>query len=280
MGSAADWVTLIQAESTRLKPFLHALPREAWSRPSACAQFQVQDVVAHLVLNAETYTASISRGLQGDASPPAGRPPAGTVNAVSAAEGISQRTIARREQLGDQVLAAFATADDALTRLLAGLGPQEWETPCYHSGGVFPVRWFAQMRLSELVIHGWDIRSRFAPDAPLSPESLPVLMDLLATLTPGWAFSPEAKLAMPVRYRFAVTGTVPSTIDIVVMGDTARIAEVSDAWPNVTFRCDAEAYVLMRYGRLSLADALATGRVVVEGDQALATASGQWFKGI
>ena len=80
MASAADCVRLIQAESARLKPYLHALPREAWSRPSACAQFQIQEVVAHLVLNAEGYTASISRGLQGDTAPPAGRPPAGTVD--------------------------------------------------------------------------------------------------------------------------------------------------------------------------------------------------------
>jgi uncharacterized protein (TIGR03083 family) len=280
MRSAADCVTLIQAESTRLKQYLHALPRTAWSQPSACAQWQIQDVVAHLVFNAEDYIAFLSRGLQGDTSPPEGAPPAGTRNAVSSAEGVSRRTIARREQLGDQVLAAFETTDDTLNHLLASLGPQEWETRCYHPGGVFPARWFRDMRLSELVIHGWDIRSRFAPDVPLSPESLPVLMDLLATLTPGWAFAPGGQLATPVCYRFAVTGTSPGTIDIVVTGDTARIAETRDAWPDVTFRCDTETYVLMRYGRLRLADALATGRVVVEGDQALATAFGQWFKGI
>lgn len=280
MESAADCLKLIQAESTRLKTYLHALPREAWSRPSACAEWQVQDMVAHLVLSARAYTATISRGLQGDASPPEGRPPAGAHNAASAAEGISQRTIALREQLGDQVLAAFETTDNALNHLLASLGPQDWEKSCYHSGGVFPARWVRDMRLSELAIHSWDIRSRFAPDASLTPENLPVLMDLLTTLTPGWAFSLGAKLATPVRYRFTVTGTVPSTIDIVVTGETARIAEVSDALPDVTFHCETEAYVLVRYGRLSLADALATGRVVVEGDQALAAAFGQWFKGI
>jgi putative sterol carrier protein len=65
-----------------------------------------------------------------------------------------------------------------------------------------------------------------------------------------------------------------------VTGDTARIAETRDAWPNVTFRCDVETYVLMRYGRLLLADALATGRVVVEGDKTLVAAFGQWFKAI
>jgi uncharacterized protein (TIGR03083 family) len=75
MTSAAGRVTLLQMESTRLTQYLHALPQEAWSRPSACAQWQVQDVVAHLVGGAEVYAGSISRGLQGDTSPAAGPPP-------------------------------------------------------------------------------------------------------------------------------------------------------------------------------------------------------------
>jgi hypothetical protein len=174
--------------------------------------------------------------------------------------------------LGDQLLVTFEATDQALNRLLADLSAPDWEKPCYYFGGLFPVRWFCDARLGELVIHGWDIRSRFEPEALLSPESLPVLLEVCAALTPGLALSPGAKLATPVRYRFAVTGAVSATIDIVVAGDKARIDEASDAPPNVTLRCEAETYVLIRYGRLRLAEALATGRVVAEGDQALAAA--------
>ena len=259
---------------------LHALPQEAWSRPSACAQWQVQDVVAHLVLGAEFYAESIARGLRGDMSPSEGLPPAGTWNAASQAEAGGQRTITRRQQLGDQLLGTFEATDQVLNRLLAGLSPQDWEQPCYHPGGLFPVRCIRDVRLGELVIHSWDIRSRFEPEAPLSPESLPVLLDVLAILTPGWAFWSGVHLVTPVRYRCAVTGAVSATMDIVVAGNKARIDEASDVPPDVTLRCEAETYVLVRYGRLSLADALATGLVVAEGDQALVVAFGQWFRGI
>ena len=280
MGLAEDCVKLLQTESTRLAQYLHTLPREAWSQPSTCTAWQVQDVVAHLVNSAEGYARAISHGLQGDTTPPEGRPAAGTLNAPLAAESIAHRAIAKRESVGDDLLAMFETTADALHRLLAGLGPQDWETPCYHSMGLLPVRRVIDMRLSEVVIHGWDIRSRLAPEAPLSPESVPVLLEWLASVTPGWAFVPGAHLTTPVRYRFAVTGTVPSTIDIVVEGEKAHLAEASDVVPDVTFCCETEAYVLMRYGRLSLADALITGRVVIEGDQALARAFGRWFQGI
>jgi uncharacterized protein (TIGR03083 family) len=280
MDAAAERVTLVHRESTRLTHYLHSLPQEAWSQPSACAQWQVQDVVTHLLGGAELYAGSIARGLQGDTSPPEGYPPAGTVTAAVRAEDGGQHIIARRQQLGHQVLGTFEAANQALNRLLAAVSASEWETPCYHPGGLFPVRWFRDARLGELVIHGWDIRSRFESDAPLSPESLPVLLDVCAALTPGWAFWPGAPLATPVRYRCAVTGVVSATMDIIVAGDKVRIDEASDVPPDVTFRCEAETYVLVRYGRLRLADALATGRVVAEGDQAVAVAFGQWFKGI
>ena len=115
MASAADRVTLLQRESSRLTHYLHALPQEAWSPPSACAQWQVQDVVAHLVLGAEFYAESIARGLRGDMSPSEGLPPAGTWNAASQAEAGGQRTITRRQQLGDQLLGTFEATDQALT---------------------------------------------------------------------------------------------------------------------------------------------------------------------
>ena len=146
-----------------------------------------------------------------------------------------------------------------------------------------PVRQFLAMTLQELVLHGWDIRSRVAPKAALAPESLPALLELIATSrTSGfltWAFRPGERLSIPVRYCFEVTGAVPNRVDVVVEGDHAYIAEAGDTTASVTFHCDPETYVLVMYGRLSLEAARAMGRLRVEGDQALSTAFGQWFNG-
>ena len=49
--------------------------------------------------------------------------------------------------------------------------------------------------------------------------------------------------------------------------------------PDVTFQCGGETYVLVMYGRLKVADALAEGRLTFDGDPALAVGFGRRFVG-
>jgi uncharacterized protein (TIGR03083 family) len=272
-------VNLIQSEATRLGQYLYALPPEAWSRPSACHRWQVRDVIGHLILSAELYLGVVSRGLQGDTSPPAGFPPAGTVNAASASAFMDQMSVARRESLGDQLLSTFTATSDQLHQLLAGCGPQDWETLCYHPAGLLSVRMFVDLRLTELVMHGWDIRSRLQPDAHLTPESLPAFMDIIAAAV-GWAFWPGERRATPVRYRFEVTEPVPLRTDIVVTGEHAHLEPAAATQASVTFSCATEPFVLLCYGRLPLSDAMATGHIAAAGDAGLIAAFAQWFRGM
>ena len=136
MDPFADRLHVLQSESERIKQYLHALPLEALQKPSACTQWQVQDVIAHLIGVAETYASSVSRGLQGDTGPPPGRLPAGQATASLSAEGIAQRSIAARQTLGEALLATFDAANDRLNSLLAGLQPAQRSIPCYHPGGI------------------------------------------------------------------------------------------------------------------------------------------------
>ena len=73
MSTQVECVKVIQTESARLQQYLTALPQDAWTTPSACALWEVRDVVAHLTTGIEGFTLRITRGLQGDTSPPDGR---------------------------------------------------------------------------------------------------------------------------------------------------------------------------------------------------------------
>ena len=284
MDTFADRVTVLQSESERLKQYLHALPSATLSQPSACTQWQVQDVIAHLIGVAETYASSVSRGLKGDTSALPGHLPAGQGTAALSAESIAQRSIAARQTLGEQLLATFDTANDHLNGLLAGLGPEQWGIPCYHPGGIVKAQNFIDLRLKELALHEWDIRAGLEPDAHLSPTSLPAILttisESIASGSLRWAFWSGPQLPTPVRYRFAVTGPGPSQSDIVVEGNMLRMEDAGGTTANVIVCCDTETYVLLVYGRLNLEAAVTSGRLTLEGDRHLAMAFGQWFRGI
>jgi predicted lipid carrier protein YhbT len=140
------------------------------------------------------------------------------------------------------------------------------------------------LRLKELAVHEWDIRAALEPEAHVSPASIPAIMttisESIASGSLRWAFWSGPYLTTPVRYRFVVTGLGPSQTDIVVERNTLRMEDAGDTTARVTMRCDTETYVLLVYGRLDLEAALASGRLMIEGDRELAIAFGRWFRGI
>ena len=98
-------VSIVRRLSERLRKLLASLPQEAWTRPSACELWEVRDVVAHLTGGAERQMESVTRGRQGDASPP---PTFASMDVTTMSASNARRDIELRERLGDKLLPAFA----------------------------------------------------------------------------------------------------------------------------------------------------------------------------
>ena len=283
MSTQAASVTVVQTESERLAQYLATLPEEAWSTPSACALWEVRDVVAHLIDAANSYIDWITRGLQGDTSAPPGWPAPGTFTTASPAErqqmdaAIAQSTFALRERLGTALLDVFRTTWTRYNQLVANLQAHEWHTPCYYPLGIKPARALVNAAIFELAIHGWDIRSGLEPSARLSPEALAVMPDYFAECL-EWFFRPGPRLPTPLRYRFVFTGTRNSQWDLVVAGDTACLEPAAEATPaNVTLCCEVETFALLLCGRKGLEAAIRARQVISEGNMAVVQAFKQWF---
>jgi uncharacterized protein (TIGR03083 family) len=266
-------------ESERLGHYLQTLPPKVWNQPSACQRWAVQDVVGHLIVGAELYTHVVRRGLHSDVTPLHGWPAAGSVNAASAAPLLAQLSVARRQELGGHLLPTWDATSAQLQHVLAGVRQQAWDTACYHPAGLLPARFFVDLRLTEVVMHGWDIRSRFESTATLMPASLPTFLDVLTTAI-GWAFWPGTPPLHPVRYRFVLTGTPGRCLDIVVSDQGAHMEASNADHAQVLYRCCPETFVFVMYGRLCVTDAIAQGRLQVDGDTPLVTAFAQWFRGV
>ena len=278
MESVERRLEVVRAEGSRLAQYLAGLDSDAWQAPSACDRWQVGDVVAHLAGGADFYHDSVTRGLAGDASPPAGRPPPGTGDSVAANEGIARTALSLRESLGGSVLSRFEERSDRLNSLFAQIAGDQWQTPCYHPASLFPVSRFVDLRISELAMHSWDIRSPLDADARLSPDTLPTFMDMGPTVALRWGFQPGPRLPRPLRYRFQVDGAELVHTDIIIDGDDCHgEAPSQDEQPDLTFRCSAQTLALVLYGRADTAAALADGRLTWDGDPSLARQFSQWF---
>ncbi len=260
---------LVKEESERLAAYLAGLPPDAWARPSACGDWEVRDVVAHLAGAARLYTNMASRGLHGDSSTPEGRPAPGSPDFLgSYGEVIANRSIELRKSLGDRVLAEYVSANTAFNQLFANLSPEDREKPCYIPSGVYSAKTFVEFRMLELALHGWDIRSKLEPSAPLHPESVPMLLELLPTVL-HWFFVPPAASTVPRRYRFQIAATASSELDLAIDGADASIEHASSAAADLTLGCDAETFILAISGRLDLGLAIVGGQVTSTGDSSL-----------
>jgi len=287
MATQAECIKVIQTETARLKQFLAALPQDAWTKPSACALWEIRDVVAHVSGVPTNYTIAITRGLQGDLSPRPGSPDQSSVFQTHSQEerqqyriGLAQRPIATRGRSSHDLVALFSQGWDPFPPFIATLSAADWHTPCHHGFGIIPVHARVHAGVFELAIHSWDIRAALAPSAPLAPDTLAVLLDFFAAC-PHWFLTPAARLATPLRYRFAFPGARSGPWDIVVEGDKAHIGPAAEATPaNVTFACERETFVLLMCGRMGFDAALGDNRLIPTGDRAVVQAFKQWFQGV
>ena len=210
-------IRILLDETRRLENYLSRLPVVAWSHPSSCDRWTVADVVAHLTWLGKNYPARINRALQGDASPdtPAHRRLA-SGQLDPAEEG--DQAISLRQELGDHLLSEFLKGNQAINQTLAAVGPQDWDKLVYRGVGTEPLRNLVDVFITEQTLHGWDIRSRFDPQASLSPDCVPIIVERIAQRPRWWSFK-KGTSPLPLRYRFEVANPTPYSVDLVITGE-------------------------------------------------------------
>lgn len=279
-------VAVAKGLAANIREYLGGLTPEQWELPSACAEWQVRDVVSHLIGGAERQAESMARGRGGDSNPPAGfvAPEPGALSAANA-----QRDIDRRDQLAGRFLESFDASYEKLHQEFDEFAKSSWDTLCWHiRRGAMTAASYVELRIQELAIHDWDMRSAFQPGAGLDPGCVPVLLDM----SPRWlgmCFRPSAPLPKPVVYGFIVdTGVGSHHYRITVTGDAFQMdtrdapqpedEEASQA--DLSLTATAENYLLFTYGRLTAAEGLHLGKLTVQGDLAHLDQFEVWFKGL
>ncbi len=286
MNPRTSLLQVAQSEAAQLTQYLQTLTPDAWRQPSACAEWNVGDVVGHLIWGFQLFTDSTRRALQGDTSPPQGFPPVGA-NAATAGTFYTQNAIDLHQRLGDALLPTFISSLEKLRQTFDALTDDDWDVRGYHPATLFPAWAFLNAQITELAMHGWDIRSRFEPERNtyFSDGSLSVFMATLPRLIGSWVFRPGPHSpVVPTVYRFVVSGAVDTTQTLIIDGDRCRVKTDDPTAAHLTVYCDTETYVLYMHGRLPLAAAVEQDRMRAEGSDEQAAdylaALGKWLQGV
>ncbi len=263
-------VKLVKDESARIGVYLKTLKADAWTTQSACDAWEVQDVVAHLTGAVDRFGPNIIRGIGGDGSAPEGMPPAGEGDMAARLRANAQVAIDFRTSLGGKVLAAYNESRVRFDEVFAEVTEADRDKPCYHAAGTISVETYLNLRLTELIVHEWDIRSRLEPAPEMSAESLPSIIEMFPVFVVGRLFDPGTSMPTSARFRFELTGAAPGSYDIVAGGgEKAYMEPASGKSPDAIFGSDTQTFVLLVYGRLSLEKLMANGLMVVSGDTSL-----------
>ena len=267
---------VLEAEVNSVKEYLASLSNDDLQRPSACVDWSVADVLAHLA--GQDHAPRVRRGLQGDYSPEEGSPAVADHDEDQFAKNIFNRALSTREQHGDQLLSYLAQRLDEVVEVFNSVGPNDWDNLCYWPPGPMAVWTLLDQRIAELTMHTWDVRSVLDNDFHLSADAVEALIEGVDRAVRR-AFRPDPSLADPLVHRFVLEDPAATRRDIVIAADGAYVQPAGNNEPDVTFQCDGETYVLVMYGRLTVADALAEGRLTFDGNPALAVGFGRRFVG-
>jgi uncharacterized protein (TIGR03083 family) len=267
MSTVEERLEILKAEYQRLENNLRTLSPQAWRHPSTCDQWTVADVIAHLTGSIKLHAIAITEALQAKSATPEHLQRRSHPRMDAAA--TAQRGIALRQELGNRLLSEFVASAKAIEHALAQVGPDDWEKVYYRPHGAEPIRTLLDNAIAEVCVHRWDVMYPFDPQVELSHEGVAVIVERYPHRPRWWDIAmPEQHPPLPVRFRFAISGAAAPGTDFVVATPEEKDMEVASDLPaQVTFRCDAQTFVQLAYGRLRPTSAHAKGALTYEGSQ-------------
>ena len=257
-----ETIALLRSESDALADFLAGLDDEGWGRQSACDAWTVADAAAHIAQGSQGASQALTRAREGESGPAEGQRLLDAGDRAS--EPTAERAIAfRTGKEAADLLRAYRESSDQLVRTALELQPGDWEKPSFHRRGIIPVHENVTRRIQEIAIHGWDIRSAFDPASEISEAGAREI----ATVAHRWlgvCFVPLEGGAN-ARFRFDVSGPNAFQEDVVLEGNEFRIEPAGNFSPDVTFRANTSAYVLLVYGRLDISSGSTPVQLDIDG---------------
>jgi uncharacterized protein (TIGR03083 family) len=241
--------TLLRVVRQEARKFYEmASPPQAWEEPTACADWQVRDLVGHLVDTTESYFVAFDAARsKGEVNPAFGLP-----GMASRAE--TQATSFR--SVGQAELLERAQTDFAkMSQTLEALSPHDWTglmVPHFYMGPL-PAFFYAAFQLMDYGVHSWDIREGDIREGTgqahaLSGEVADLLVPFMFPLWQGTALTAADTPLTTVGIRITSGANAGDTrVRVSSEGLAFELGEVDDLPAVIEF--DPASFVLTVFGR-------------------------------
>jgi uncharacterized protein (TIGR03083 family) len=125
----------------------------AWEAPTACPQWQVRDIVGHIIDVTESYFVGFDSARGGSPSPDA-------LGTRVMQDRLDEGAKAHRALSQTEALDRLRTDFEKLMEMVSALGPDEWGgfTVPHKYMGQLPAFFYPTFQLMDYGVHSWDIR--------------------------------------------------------------------------------------------------------------------------
>ena len=194
----AHLLALLQQEYRGLVAIAAGLDDKQWTAPSPCEEWEVRDVVGHMVDVAESYLGYFTLAEKGwDAGEPLGW---GVYPKALSACAQSYRRLPRLE-----LLARLEGLSEPLFAKLEGLTAEQWGTMLvpHRYGGPLPPFVMAVFQLIDYAVHSWDIRVATGDGDGIAYETTQPLVPFAFTVY-NFLFDPGKAAGQDVALQYDV----------------------------------------------------------------------------
>jgi uncharacterized protein (TIGR03083 family) len=173
----------------------------------------------------------------------------------------------RRGRLPEEVLAEFREVTGARRQALAAMTDEEWAAPIDSPIGKVPYREFMSVRVMDNWVHEQDIRRAVARPGDLDgPAAETALARFIGAL--GFVVGKRAGASEGTSVVVQLEGPIATTLAVSVIDGRAKPTKAPEQ-PTLTLTMTSDTYSCLSSGRWTADEAVAQGRVKVEGDTQL-----------
>ncbi len=263
-GLHSDWDATSYAAKDNL---LRAVRREAdalfrmaegsdsWTAPTACPQWEIRDIVGHLIDVTESYLTGFDAAHSGtDVGAPLGLK---VMRERLDEDAKDHRNLARGEAM-ERLRADF----EQMMEICETLGPAEWsgQQVTHKYMGPLPAFFYPVFQLMDYSVHGWDLRQGTGRAHGLGGDSADLLVPFMFMVWQVTAEVPADTEALAVGVRVSGRNAIDYLVSITSEGLSYALQDVSGLPAVIEF--DAGSLVLTAFGRVNAG--------TIRGDRAVA----------